>query len=103
MDTCQISRPTQVLFEIFLFALLPFAALEVAQNAGRGFVPHPWAALVVLIGFTSFLYAKVAVIRRQNWINWGTRWMTEDQANAYRVGYWLMVVGLLATFLPWTV
>jgi len=62
-------------------------------------VPHPWLVVLVLVGFTLFVVSKLAVILYRERISFGTRLMTTPMANMYRLGYWLMVVGILATFL----
>jgi hypothetical protein len=36
--------------------------------------------------------------RKEHWINFGTKRMTENMANLYRLGYWLMIVGVVYTF-----
>ena len=45
------------------------------------------------------MVSKLAVILYRERISFGTRLMTTPMANMYRLGYWLMVVGILATFL----
>jgi hypothetical protein len=82
---------------VLLIVLAAFAAIV---NILRGEVQHPAAFFVVLIGFVLFIAAKLSVVSRGKWISFGTSQMTENMANAYRVGYWLMVVGILFTFVP---
>jgi len=60
---------------------------------------QPWCFLIALLGLLCFLFPKLAVMRHKKWLSFGTRLMTEDQANFYRVGYLLMVLGVLFTFL----
>jgi hypothetical protein len=74
-------------------------AVSAAVNLARGDVRHPVAFFIVLVGLVLFLVAKLSVISRRKWFSLGTSQMTENMANAYRVGYWLMVVGILFTFL----
>ena len=45
-----------------------------------------------------FALAKLTVIWGGVVVSVGTRHMSEGAANAYRVGYWLMAVGVLLTF-----
>jgi len=52
----------------------------------------------MLVGFVLFAVAKTSVVAQQRWITFGTRTMSENMANVYRIGYWLMAVGILATF-----
>ena len=68
------------------------------DNIIRGDVRHPSAFVVVLLGFVLFSLAKLSVILHRQRISFGTRLMTARMANAYRLGYWLMVCGTLATF-----
>lgn len=70
------------------------------QRLARGEVQHPWALPLVLIGFLFFAIAKLSVVCRTQWISFGSRRMTDNMANLYRLGNWLMVVGILLTFAP---
>jgi hypothetical protein len=54
--------------------------------------------VIVLIGFLLFLVGKLSVILHKQRISFGTRLMSERMANCYRLGYWLMAVGVLITF-----
>ena len=79
--------------------LIGWIAVDATINIARGEVQHPAAFFVVLVGLGLFLVAKLSVISRKQRFSFGTSRMTENMANAYRVGYWLMVVGILFTFL----
>jgi glucan phosphoethanolaminetransferase (alkaline phosphatase superfamily) len=78
--------------------LVLWMALDAAVNIVNGEVRHPGAFVVVLVGVALFSVAKVSVIRRGTRISFGTSRMTENMANTYRIGYWLMIVGILVTF-----
>ena len=78
--------------------LVLWVALGAAVNIAHGEVRHPRAFAIVLLGFALFSAAKVAVIRRGTWISFGSSPMTENMANAYRIGYWLMALGIFLTF-----
>jgi hypothetical protein len=54
---------------------------------------------VTLLGLLLFVMAKLSVIRGKALITFGSWAMTPDSANLYRLGYWLMIVGTLLTFL----
>ena len=82
---------------VLLVALIVFTAIV---NIARGEVQHPAAFFIVLVGLILFLFAKLSVISRKNLFSFGPSQMTENMVNAYRVGYWLMVVGILLTFIP---
>lgn len=81
----------------FTLLLIPvaFAALH---NIWQGEVHTPSAFVLTLIGFVLFAIAKLSVIRKEHWINFGTKRMTENMANLYRLGYWLMIIGVACTF-----
>ena len=72
--------------------------VEALANIGAGVVHDPRAFVIVLMGLASFLVAKATVIAQGTWISFGTRRMSENAANLYRLGYWLMAVGIMATF-----
>jgi hypothetical protein len=67
-------------------------------NITRGEVRQPWAFVIVLLGFVLFVVAKSSVILHRQRISFGPRLMTARMANTYRLGYWLMIVGTLTTF-----
>ena len=74
-------------------------ALVAGMNIARGDPQRPMAFAITLLGFVLFLAAKLSVVRRRGWISFGTDLMSPGMADAYRVGYWLMGIGILATFL----
>lgn len=77
-----------------LILLITFSAL---QHIWQREVHSPSAFVLTLVGFAFFASAKLSVIRKGHWINFGTQRMTENMANLYRLGYWLMIVGVLCT------
>ena len=79
--------------------LVAFMVFGAAVNIARGEVRHPMAFSLVGLGFLLFLIAKLSVVWCKKWVSFGTSQMTENMANAYRFGYWLMVVGILFTFI----
>jgi|SRR5216683_3606568 len=95
----ELSKPAKIAIAGCLLVMLPFVVVAVLRNAAQGVVPRPWAFLIVLAGFACFMFPKSSVIRNKRLISFGTRLMTQDQGNSYRLGYWLMGVGLLSTFL----
>lgn len=78
--------------------LLILVAIGAVVNIARGEVPHPYAFVVVLFGFSLFLVAKLSVVGRKKWITFGPGLMRPGMADLYRVGHWFMVVGVLLTF-----
>jgi hypothetical protein len=99
MKENELSKPAKLLVGTSLTMLTGLAAVVAVQNAAQGVVKHPWSFLMALLGFLCFLFPKLAVMRHKKWLSCGTRLMTEDQANFYRVGYLLMGLGVLCTFL----
>ena len=79
--------------------LVAWIAFGATVNIARSEVRHPAAFFVVIVGIVLFLVAKISVISRKKRVSFGPSHMTENMANAYRVGYRLMVVGILFTFL----
>lgn len=58
---------------------------------------RPWAFFIVLMGLVLFTISKYSMIKKKT-VSFGTQDMSENMANLYRLGYGLMVVGLIATF-----
>jgi len=87
-----------VLGKFFFVGLLAFVGVSSAANIYNGHVPNPMAFVVVLAGFMCFLIAKASIIFHKKKVSFGCRLMSENIANLYRLGYWLMVVGVLLTF-----
>jgi hypothetical protein len=75
-----------------------FLVVAAIVNISHGEAPQLAAVSVILLGFAVFVVAKASVLRRGRWISFGSRAMSPAMGNMYRVGYWLMVVGILATF-----
>lgn len=85
-------------FGKLLFNLLFVLWIDSAViNIKRGHVNHPAAFVVAIFGLILFLIAKFSIISKKK-ISYGSGDMSEGMASLYRVGYWLMVVGILVTF-----
>lgn len=82
---------------VFFYLLFLLWVASAVVNINRGHVNHPEAFGIAIVGFLLFLTAKISMIRRKK-ISFGTRLMSEGMVNFYRIGYWLMVVGILVTF-----
>src|SRR3954470_11070060 len=98
MKENQLSRPTKFFLTVGLLLFLVISGASALQNATHGVVNQPRAFSIVLIGFACFVFAKLSVIRHKKLLSIGTRLMTEDQANFYRIGYYLMGLGFIFTF-----
>jgi hypothetical protein len=59
---------------------------------------RPLAFSIAVVGFLLFLIAKLSVVARKQWVSFGAKLMSPAMGNTYRIGYWLMAVGILATF-----
>ncbi|MCW5890363.1 MAG: hypothetical protein KIT14_07395 [bacterium] len=90
----EFSRFTQ----IAVWALVAVGFGAAILNIAHGDVSHPGAFWIVLGGFFLFATAKFSMFRKGRWISFGTATMSENMANVYRLGSWLMAVGILATF-----
>jgi hypothetical protein len=82
----------------FVYLIIGLACLSAVYNIGAGHVARPMAFLIVLAGFVLFLSSKLSVILKKKLISFGSKPMSETMGNFYRIGYWLMIVGLLYTF-----
>lgn len=93
------NQPSNFL-KIVSWLTLVALAIGALFNIYYGNVSHPKAFFVVLVGFIFFAIGKLSVILKKKKISIGLKLMTENMANLYRMGYWLMIVGLLAAFAP---
>ncbi len=94
----ELSKPAKVIVGVAIVIAIAFATTTAARNVTGGVVVRPWALGIVLIGFICFLVPKLTVIREKRRLSFGTRLMTNPQANLYRLGYFLMGIGLLLAF-----
>jgi len=72
----------------------------VCRNLIAGQVPNPSAFAITLAGFAFFLVAKLSVVCRGHFVSFGAGRMSPGMKDAYRAGWWLMVLGMLVTFGP---
>jgi uncharacterized membrane protein len=98
MKENELSRPGKFLVSLLLLMLVVGAGISAVYNVMHGTVHQPRAFAIVLLGFVCLAIAKISVIRHARLVSFGTRVMTEDQANFYRVGYYLMGLGFIFTF-----
>jgi len=78
--------------------LVLFFAIAALINIWRSHVPNPYAFILVLLGFVFFISAKTSNFKKRKIISFGIDGMSENMSDSYRLGYWLMVVGVLITF-----
>ena len=84
--------------KVGITVLVALGFLAAILNIVNGSVPDPRAFGIVLTGFVLFIIGKLSVIAQGRWVSFGTWPMSESMANVYRLGYWLMAVGILVTF-----
>ena len=89
-----------IVTRVLIWLLIVSLGIGAAYNVINGTATRPGAFYIVLVGFILFATGKLSVILRKRKVSFGTKLMTQGMANLYRFGYWLMVVGLLATFAP---
>lgn len=95
MKENEFSPVGKVLVSVGVVAL---AAVTIV-NIARGDPQHPYALGIALVGFVFFFVAKLSVVSHKRWISFGPALMSPGMADAYRFGDWLMIVGVMATFL----
>jgi hypothetical protein len=83
---------------VIIGLVFPVIFLSV-RNIFIGHVERPFAFVICLIGFFCFLISKLSLIRKGVFFSFGTKRLSENMSNIYRIGYWLMAVGLVITFL----
>ena len=74
------------------------AFFSAGYNIYNGIVKNPYAFSIPLLGFILFVISKSSLLRNKIWLSFGTKKMSENMGNLYRVGYWLMIVGIILTF-----
>ncbi len=60
---------------------------------------HGASSLFMFAGFICLLFAKVSLFRRGVFISWGPSRMTRGYAILYRIGYILIIGGIVVRFL----
>jgi hypothetical protein len=68
------------------------------HNIIIGEVANPYAFTICIVGFLLFLISKISLFRKGGLFSFGTKRLSENMGNLYRLGYWLMAVGLIFTF-----
>lgn len=85
--------------QVATYALIAFAFYTSVVNMLNGHVPNPMALYIIGLGFILFLVAKISVFRKGIMFSFGAVHMSQGMGNSYRIGYWLMIVGFMGTFL----
>ncbi|MDX2166830.1 MAG: hypothetical protein SF182_07190 [Deltaproteobacteria bacterium] len=95
MKENELSPVGRALVVLGIVGLCGIAAIHI----GQGNATHPLWFGASLAGFALFLVAKISVVAHQRWISFGSALMSPAMRDLYRVGYWLMIVGIVGTFL----
>ena len=83
---------------IIIILVIPTVFITI-HNIIKREVANPYAFTICLLGFGLFLISKVYQFRNGTLVSFGTKRLTENMANIYRLGYWLMAIGLILTFI----
>lgn len=83
---------------VIILLVIPVSLIS-ARNIIVGEVANPYAFAICIAGFLLFLISKISLFRKGVLVSFGTKRLTENMGNFYRLGYWLMAVGLIFTFL----
>ncbi len=84
--------------KLFFVLMIILMVIATVYNIFIKEVHSPFAFLISIIGFAFFLIAKLSVLRKKR-ISFSTGLMNQNMKNLYRLGYWLMIVGIIWTFL----
>jgi hypothetical protein len=90
-----IENELSIVGKVLVSLVVVAVSVGAAIRLGRGDVRHPELLWIVALGFILFLVAKLSVVLRGKWISFGSGPMTEAMGNMYRIGYWLLIVGIL--------
>lgn len=91
----ELSRFGKIIVSV---ALLICVIFSLAQNLINGTIPHPFSFVLCFFGFLLFFAAKTSLFLKGKWLSFGTKNLSENMANFYRIGYWVMAIGLVLTF-----
>ncbi len=80
--------------------VIPLAIISVTNNIVEGNIVRPTAFFIVIGGFVLFTIGKFSVIITKKRVSFGPKLMSENMSNLYRLGYWIMAIGIILTFLP---
>ena len=86
--------------KILVWLLIPLAGFSAIYNILSGNVVRPPAFYLVFGGFILFAIGKLSVIVKKQRVSFGSKLMSQNMANLYRVGYLLMFIGIIFTFVP---
>ena len=83
---------------VTLLFVVPAIVITI-HNILIGEVSSPYAFTITIFGLILFIISKASLISKRIWISFGTKNLTENMAILYRLGYWLMAVGIILTFI----
>jgi len=74
------------------------SAIKSLINIFSGNIINPIAFSITATWGVLFFISKVSMFRRKIWVSFGTKGMPECMENCYRIGYWLIIAGIIMTF-----
>jgi hypothetical protein len=83
---------------VIVLLVIPVVFITI-RNIIKGEVATPYAFIICIIGFLLFLISKISLFKKGVFVSFRSKRLSENMANLYRLGYWLMAVGLILTFL----
>jgi hypothetical protein len=83
---------------VMILLVIPVVVITVRNILIRE-VANPYVFIICIIGFLLFLSAKLSMFRKGILFSFGTKRLSQNMGNIYRLGYWLMAVGLAFTFI----
>ena len=92
----ELSKFTKV--AVIFLVVVPVVILTI-YNIVTGEIANPYAFSICIVGLVLFIIPKISLFRRGLFTSFGTKHLTQNMKNLYRLGYWLMAVGLIYTFL----
>ena len=84
--------------KVAIIVLIGAVAWFSILNIYRGVVPEPRFFLLNLVGFSLFLIGKISMLKKGKMVSFGSKKLSASAKNLYKIGYWLMIVGVLSTF-----
>jgi hypothetical protein len=81
---------------VIILLVIPVFFITV-RNIIIGEVANPYAFAICIVGFLLFLISKISFFRKGVYVSFGTKRLSENMGNLYRLGYWLMAAGLIFT------
>lgn len=95
-------RKGELLANLFFIGMpiIGLVAAIIGMNMAQQPTPYIWISFFLyIVGFVFFASAKWSVIKSGKLISFGTSYMSTKDAKAYKLGYSLMGVGFVITWM----